>query len=140
MVATLFQHCYTVLRSKSSLRVVSCNISFTSYSAAHKALPTPASTLTFRRVFSCDPMNPTSFSFFIALFSLKLFPGSHQWFSQLSSVSIACPSNIRCDRFSWLLCKVSQLRKRVCHFASKPAKGGFVLCQAPTPASIGPVK
>ena len=28
MVATLFQHCYAVLRSKSSLRIVSCNITF----------------------------------------------------------------------------------------------------------------
>ena len=28
MVATLFQHCYAMLRSKSSLRVVSCNITF----------------------------------------------------------------------------------------------------------------
>ena len=28
MVATLFQHCYAVLRSKSTLRIVSCNITF----------------------------------------------------------------------------------------------------------------
>ena len=28
IVATLFQHCYDVLRSKSTLRIVSCNITF----------------------------------------------------------------------------------------------------------------
>jgi len=28
MVATLFQDCYAVLRSKSTLRIVSCNITF----------------------------------------------------------------------------------------------------------------
>ena len=40
IVATLFQHCYAVLRSKSSLRIVSCNITFkpSSFDANYRTL------------------------------------------------------------------------------------------------------